>query len=110
MRPPAAALAALLAVAPALASCHTVGRGLGIEKGAELSYAQVQTIQNGLTARQIRDAFGEPAGLVRGPDGKVVRMHYPALDARSNRARLTLEFDGREMLVRKTFSGAEPPP
>jgi len=82
---------------------------MGLKKGNELSYAQVQTIQNGLTAGQIRDAFGEPGGLERGADGKIRRMSYPALDAQSNSARLTLEFDARETLVRKTFSGKPPP-
>jgi hypothetical protein len=98
-------LAALL-----LSACSTVGRGLGIEKGTELSYAQVQTIQQGLSAGQIRDAFGEPATLERAPDGKVRRMSYPTLDAQSNRARLNLEFDAREQLVRKTFTGQPPRP
>lgn len=104
-----AARLVLVALGLSLAGCGSVSRGLGLEKGTELSYAQVQTIQNGLTAGQIRDAFGEPGGLERGPDGKVRRMSYPALDAQSNRARLTLEFDAREMLVRKDFSGRPPP-
>jgi len=94
----------LLAAALLLPGCRSVvGR-----KGAELSYAQVQTIQQGLSAGQIRDAFGDPGGLERGPDGKVRRMSYPALDAQSNSARLNLEFDAREQLVRKSFTGQPP--
>lgn len=98
----------LLVAALLLAGCRTVGRGLGIEKGTELSYGQVQTIHPGLTAGQIRDAFGDPATLERGPDGKIRRMSYPTLDAQSNRARLNLEFDAREQLLHKTFTGQPP--
>jgi hypothetical protein len=75
-------------------------------KGAELSYGQVQSIHSGLTAEQVIDAFG-PAGRVdRGPDGKVRAMDYAAQDGRGNNARLFLEFDEREVLVTKRFTGA----
>jgi hypothetical protein len=99
-----AALVAAVCAALALAGCSS----LGLQKGTELSYGQVQTIQLGLTAGQIRDAFGEPAGLDRGPDGKIRRMTYPTLDAQSSKARLNLEFDAREVLIRKDYTGKGP--
>jgi outer membrane protein assembly factor BamE (lipoprotein component of BamABCDE complex) len=79
-------------------------RGLGA-KGTELSYGQVQAIQPGLTADQVTDAFGPPARVDRGADGKVRTMDYAAQDGRGERARLLLEFDGREVIVAKRFTG-----
>jgi hypothetical protein len=33
-------------------------------------------------------------------------MEYPALDGKGNKARLYLDFDGREVVTQKTFTGA----
>ena len=84
----------------ALLSCKS-----GIGKSNDLSFGQVQAIQTGITAAQVLDAFGAPMRTDRGPDGKVTRMLYPALDAKQSREHLDLEFDANEVLVRKTFSG-----
>jgi hypothetical protein len=77
----------------------------GLAKGAELSYAQVQAVDVGLSAAQVVDAWGEPNGRDRRPDGTVARMSYAALDAKGGKNRLLLDFDERERLVRKTFTG-----
>lgn len=85
-----------------LAGCSS----LGLSKRKELSYGEVQAITVGLSADQVRDAFGLPVGATRGPDRRVTRMEYPALDARGNAARLYLDFDAREIVTQKTFTGA----
>jgi hypothetical protein len=71
----------------------------------EMSYAQVQSVQRGLTAAQVRDAFGEPKRISRRADGTVERMEYPARDAAGSSEQLLLDFDARERLVTKTFTG-----
>ena len=83
----------------------SLGACSGLKKGDGLSYAQVQTIQPGLSAAQIRDSFGPPMSAARGPEGRVTRMEYAAMDAKQSRARLILEFDARETLVTKTYTG-----
>ena len=83
-----------------------IGRTLGLAKGVELSYGEVQAITVGLSAEQVRDAFGEPTGSTRGADGKLTRMEYPALDGRGTKARLFLDLDAREVVSNKTFTGA----
>ena len=80
-------------------------RKLGGRSGAELSYAQVQAIQPGLTATQVLDAFGPAGRERRGADGRVQVLDYAALDAKNGHARLVLAFDGREVLTEKTFTG-----
>ncbi len=89
-----------------LAGCGSTGKALGLSKGTELSYGEVQAITVGLTADQVRDAFGKPVSAARTPDGRVTRMEYPALDAKGNKARLYLDLDGREVVTQKTFTGA----
>ena len=100
-------LAAGLALS-ALCACSSVskvGSSLGISKSSDLSFAQVQTIQPGLSAAQIKDAFGTPLNVSRGDGGRVTRMEYAALDAKQSRSRLILDFDAREILVTKTYTG-----
>ena len=80
-------------------------RRLGGRSGAELSYAQVQAIQPGLTATQVIEAFGSPGRERRGADGRIQVLDYAALDAKNGHARLVLAFDGREVLTGKTFTG-----
>ena len=75
------------------------------KSASDLSFAQVQTIQPGLSAAQIKDAFGAPLNLYRGEGGRVTRMEYAALDAKKSRSRLNLDFDAREILVTKTYTG-----
>jgi hypothetical protein len=96
----AALLASLLLLA--LGGCRSLGRG----GGNELSYAQVQSIHVGLSAAQVTDAFGPPARADRDAEGRVRSMDYAALDGRGGGARLLLEFDEREVLVGKRFTGA----
>jgi hypothetical protein len=91
--------AALLVAILCLAACRS-GRG------AELTYGQVQSIHPGLTADQVIDAFGPASRMDRGPDGRVRTMDYAAQDGRGNGARLMLEFDERQVLVSKRFTGA----
>lgn len=95
-----APLAVLLA--SFLAGCGS----LGLKKKNALSYGEVQAITVGLSADQVRDAFGLPVGATRCAAGTVTRMEYPALDARGNAARLYLDFDAREIVTQKTFTGA----
>ncbi len=102
--PRLAPLVGLLALL--LAGCGSTGKSFGLSKGPELSYGEVQAITVGLTANQVRDAFGKPVGASRTPDGRVTRMEYPALDGKGNKARLYLDFDGREVVTQKTFTGA----
>lgn len=97
-------VAALLATV--VAACGSTGNALGLGKRVELSYGEVQAITVGLSAAQVRDAFGEPVGTARGADGKITRMEYPALDAKGNGARLYLDLDAREHVAQKTFTGA----
>ena len=78
---------------------------LGGRSGAELSYAQVQTIQTGLTATQVIEAFGSPGRERRGAGGKIEVLDYAALDAKNGHQRLVLGFDAREVLVEKQFTG-----
>jgi hypothetical protein len=87
-----------------LAGCGAANRLAG-RSGAELSYGDVQAIHTGLLAAQVIDAFGPPSRSQRGPDGRVQILDYAALDAKGGRARLVLEFDAREVLVRRTFTG-----
>lgn len=82
-----------------LASCRSLG------KTPELSYGQVQAVTTGLTVAQILDAFGDPIGTQRRPNGTVQRMEYAALDAKQGRARLILTFDERGILTSKEFTG-----
>jgi len=72
----------------------------------DLSFAQVQAIQPGLTAAQVVDAFGEPKRQSLRADGTVERMEYSALDARNGNNALFLDFDARGVLRQKTFTGA----
>jgi hypothetical protein len=99
MRSPRPVAVALLLLASALGACST------LSKSSDLSFAQVQTIQPGLSAAQIKDAFGAPLNLTRGDGGRVTRMEYVALDAKQSRSRLILDFDAREILVTKTYTG-----
>lgn len=94
---------ALVALALAFggAGCSAVG-----SPGHGLAYADVQAVQPGLTAPQVLDAYGQPARIDRGPDGRVRAIEYAASDARGSNARLYLDFDAREVLVRKRFTGA----
>jgi len=104
----ACALVAALGFACALAACstvHSVGKGIGLSNSSELSFAQVQTIQTGLTSAQIRDAFGQPMNLSRDAAGRVTRMEYVAYDAKQSRSRLILDFDGADRLVTKRYTG-----
>jgi hypothetical protein len=98
---PRRALVALAALAVGGAGCSAVG-----SPGRELAYADVQAVQPGLTAPQVLDAYGQPARVERGPDGRVRAIEYAASDARGSNARLYLDFDAREVLVRKRFTGA----
>ena len=41
----------------------------------------------------------------RRADGTYERMEYPALDAKGGKNRLVLDFDARDRLVQKTFTG-----
>jgi hypothetical protein len=93
--------AVVLVLALAAAGCSAVG-----SPGKELAYADVQAVQPGLTASQVLDAYGRPARVDRGPDGRVRAIEYAATDARGAGARLLLEFDAREVLVRKRYTGA----
>lgn len=95
-------LAALCAVV--LVGCGAANRLTG-RSGAELSYGDVQSIHTGLLASQVIDSFGAPSRAQRGPDGRVQVLDYAVLDAKGGRARLVLEFDAREVLVRRTFTG-----
>ncbi len=95
MRTPAAVLAAVLAVA----GCKA------LEPAKDLSYGQVQAIQPGITASQVLDAYGSPGRMDRGPDGKVRAMEYPTVDPKGSRARLILDFDPNEVLLRKSYTG-----
>lgn len=70
-----------------------------------LSYAEVQSVHPGVTAAQVRDAFGDPLATARRDDGSVERMEYVALDAKGDRHRLVLDFDGKGVLVGKQFTG-----
>jgi outer membrane protein assembly factor BamE (lipoprotein component of BamABCDE complex) len=107
MRRPDRPLVALaLVVATLSGAACTVGKKLGLSSATELSYAQVQSIQPGLTAAQIRDAFGPPMSASVGPDGRTSRMEYVAMDAKQSRARLILDFDARGALVNRTYTGA----
>jgi hypothetical protein len=74
--------------------------------GAELSFGDVQSIHAGLSAAQVIDAFGPPGRAQRSPDGRVQVLDYAAMDAKGGAARLILEFDAREVLVKRTFTGA----
>ncbi len=94
------ALAALLVVAAVAPGCTS-----GLKTAEDLTYAQVQAVSVGLSAAQVRDGFGEPQRANRRADGTFERMEYPALDAKGGKYRLVLEFDGRERLVSKTFTG-----
>lgn len=97
-------LLAAAALLPLLVACGGM-RALGGRSGSELTYAQVQTIQPGLTAAQIVDAFGAAGRAQRGPDGKVLVLDYAALDAQNGHQRLVLGFDASERLIEKRFSG-----
>jgi outer membrane protein assembly factor BamE (lipoprotein component of BamABCDE complex) len=95
-----------LLVALALLASTLLGACSSLKKSSsDLSFAQVQTIQPGLSAAQIKDAFGTPLNLTRGDGGRVTRMEYAALDAKQSRSRLILDFDAREILVTKTYTG-----
>lgn len=107
-----AALAALLVAVPfgvaPLGGCQG-GPSLpglsALKTDKELTFAQVQSVGVGLTAAQVRDGFGEPQRANRRPDGTYERMEYPALDAKGGKNRLVLDFDTRDRVVQKTFTG-----
>lgn len=102
------AVAALVLGAP-LAACQGGPPPLpglsALKTDKDLTYAQVQSVGVGLSAAQVRDGFGEPQRANRRPDGTYERMEYPALDAKGGKNRLVLEFDARDRLVQKTFTG-----
>lgn len=93
-------MGAALGCAFVLGACSSASKRAG-----QVSYAQVQSISIGLTSAQIRDSFGEPSTLQRGPDGRVTRMEYVALDAKQSHSKLFLDFDGNDRLVTKTYTG-----
>jgi hypothetical protein len=74
--------------------------------GRQLSYGEVQAAQPGLTAAQVLDAFGEPARVTRSQGGRVRAAEYAVRDAQGTSARLFLEFDDREVLVGRRYTGA----
>ena len=92
--------AALCCAVALLGACSSASKHAG-----QLSFAQVQSIQTGLTSAQIRDSFGEPSTVQRGADGRVERMEYVALDAKQSHSKLFLDFDARDVLVTKTYTG-----
>lgn len=104
----AVALAVALVAAP-LCGCQGGAPSLpglsALKTDKELTFAQVQSVGVGLTAAQVRDGFGEPQRANRRPDGTYERMEYPALDAKGGKNRLVLDFDARERVVSKTFTG-----
>src|SRR5438445_151492 len=75
---------ALVVLALLAASACGGLRRLGGRSGAELSYAQVQAIQPGLTATQVIEAFGSPGAARRGADGRLQEHRVPwlAIDLR----------------------------
>jgi len=103
-----AALVAALLAAP-LGGCQGGPPSLpglsALKTDKELTFAQVQSVGVGLSAAQVRDGFGEPQRANRRPDGTYERMEYPALDAKGGKNRLVLDFDARERVVAKTFTG-----
>ena len=106
LRPAAAVVAAALGLAAfGLSACASGGPKFATS-GSELSFAQVQAIQPGLTVAQVRDAYGEPKRVSVRPSGRTERLEYAALDAKGGRNTLFLDFDEREVLRQKTFSGA----
>lgn len=105
MRRRASRVPLLGALALAAAGCGGM-KTIGGRSGNELTFAQVQAIHPGQTAAQILDAFPEPGRSRRGPSGKVEALDYAAFDAKQGKARLVLEFDEREVLVRREFTGA----
>ncbi|MFO0934472.1 MAG: hypothetical protein U1E39_17430 [Planctomycetota bacterium] len=102
------ALAVLLAAAP-FGGCQGGPPSLpglsALKTDKDLTFAQVQSVSVGLSAAQVRDGFGEPQRANRRADGTFERMEYPALDAKGGKNRLVLDFDARERLVQKTFTG-----
>ena len=104
----AAALLAAVAVG-ALGGCKGGAPSLpglsALKTDKDLTFAQVQSVSVGLSAAQVRDGFGEPQRANRREDGTYERMEYPALDAKGGKNRLVLDFDARDRLVQKTFTG-----
>jgi hypothetical protein len=104
----AAALLAAVAVGT-LGGCKGGAPSLpglsALKTDKDLTFAQVQSVSVGLSAAQVRDGFGEPQRANRRADGTYERMEYPALDAKGGKNRLVLDFDARDRLVQKTFTG-----
>jgi len=93
MTRPVTLLAALLLLA-----------GCAAGKGGRLSYANVQSLNPGVSARWVLQEF--PQGQVaRGPDGKVRSIRYRVTDPRGSPQTLELGFDANEMLREKRYSG-----
>ena len=89
-------LLAVLAVA-GLAACAS-------PIGDKLSYAQVQSLNPGVSASWVLSEF--PFGKTqRAPDGKVQAISYNVKDPHGKSQSLRLEFDPNEVLCRKLYSG-----
>jgi hypothetical protein len=95
---------AVVLLAGCLSACAAASSVVA-SKGRELSYGEVQAVQPGLTAAQVLDAFGDPARVGHGPDGRVRTIEYAVRDSEGGSARLHLGFDEREVLVSKRYSG-----
>ena len=72
--------------------------------GNKLSFAQMQSINRGVPAGWVLEEY--PFGKVaRTADGKVQSISYTVQDPRASSQSLRLEFDQRELLCRKVYSG-----
>ena len=89
-------LLAILAIA-GLAACAS-------PMGNKLSYAQVQSLNPGVSASWVLSEF--PFGKAqRAPDGKVQAISYNVKDPQGKSQSLRLDFDQNEVLRRKLYSG-----
>lgn len=92
--------------------------GCAAGSGGRLSYANVQSLNPGVTAQWVLREF--PQGQVRrGLDGRVQTIRYRVTDPRGSPQTLELGFDANEVLREKRYSGsvvrpggpyAQPPP
>jgi hypothetical protein len=98
MRAPTAAVATFLH-ALLLVACA------GGPGGRRLSFAQMQSLNPGVSGEWILDEYPFAGRVDRRPDGTLRSMRYPVEDPLGRGQSVELEFDERGVLSEKRYSG-----
>jgi hypothetical protein len=89
----------LLAVAALLVACARTG-------GRTLSFAQMQSMNPGVSGDWMLQEFPFADRVSRWPDGKVRELTYGVTDPNGKARRVTMVFDNQGVMTEKRYTGA----